>query len=1002
MTTAVRRRALASLLAVLAASTVAHGQPAAPPVMQLVHRTWTAREGAPAAVLALAQTPDGVLWLGSASGLYRFDGVRFDRFEPPAGQALPAHGINSMIALPDGTLWLGYVVGGASRVDRAGVRNYGEREGLPPGVVTSLALDSSGTLWAATSRAIARLDGDRWLRVGEEAGYPGGLTSELMVDRRGRLWAVASAGVYVLPRGERRFLRWAPPLAVGEAERGSGSVREAPDGTVWAASISGGLFPMTDAQGDAPRPDIVGFRDRDWPALYIDRGGNAWAVATGGRVVRVPLAAAHGRREPVAIDSAWVRPLSPATGMIGSYVWSVLEDREGTVWVGTDDGLNQLRVPKFNFISWPEPSGLILVAAGEGGEVWAGSVYHPLARVRDRRVTHGGVPAGITIAHRDHDGGVWLAGTSGVWWKPRGRPFERVEIPPETAGGTVLAMAHDRRGALWLSVERRGVFRRRGRTWSRFDAPEPYALAMAADSLGRTWLGYTENRVARVDGDSIRLFTSADGLGVGAALTMHVRGARVWVGGELGIASLEAERAGARFGTLPIAGGTRGVSGIVETTAGDLWLNGADGVTYLPAAEVARARRDPAIGARGERFGSHDGIEGTSPGSNGSPSAIEGTDGRIWFSTTRGLASIDPRNMPRNAVPPLAQLLWLEAGGRRYPAGAPVTLPARTTALTIGYAASSLAIPERVRFRYQLVGNDTSWQEAGARREAIYTNLAPGAYTFRVIAANDDGVWSERGAEFAVAIPPTFVQTRFFLVLCALAGSATVWGLARWRQRRAAEALRARFEATLAERTRIAQELHDTLLQGFTGMHLQLRAVLQIVRNRPDEAVERLDQLASTASSAVRDARHAVWDMRAPELEELELPDALRAAAYDAVGSAPIEVEVAVEGQERRLPHALEAAVLRVGREAVTNAVRHAGAHTLRLVIRYDADVIALRVQDDGRGITLVDAEDARHNGHWGIVGMRERASRIGGTLDIASAPGAGTQVAFRAPIRNA
>jgi signal transduction histidine kinase len=644
-------------------------------------------------------------------------------------------------------------------------------------------------------------------------------------------------------------------------------------------------------------------------------------------------------------------------------------------------------------------------------------------QVSKRLVAYPAVTAPVTCAHRDLEGGVWLGGPGGLW-QVRGGAAARVALPAEATGSEVQAIARDRDGTLWFAARGKGTFRRRGGTWTRFDAPrgvgEQPVITVVADRAGRTWLGYTRSRLVRVAGDSVRVYSEADGLRVGNVTALYVRGERVWVGGEHGVAVQDdaghagsAAVHGARFRPLGVAGGPlRGVTGIVETAAGDLWLNGADGVTRVPAAEVGRAIADSAYLARAERLDFHDGLDGPAPQMRPLPSAVQGTDGRLWFSTERGVAWVQPENLRRNHVAPPVQIRLVRAGGRRYAAAAGrVALPKRTTELQIEYTALSLSVPRRVRFRYRLAGRgagwrevawqDTSWQDAGARREAIYTNLGPGTYRFQVTAANDDGVWNAAGAALDVVIPPTFAQTNAFLVLCAAAAAAALWLLVQWRQRRVAASIRARFDATLAERTRIAQELHDTLLQGFTGVTAQLYAVRRLLASRPADAAETLSSALAMADAALRDARYAVWEMRSPELNERDLPDALAAAAQDALAATSTSLQLMVRGDRRPLPRAVEVTAFRIGREAVTNAAKHANAREVALDLDYGPRTLTLSVRDDGRGVALADVDGAGRDGHWGVVGMRERARNAGGTLDIAAAPGGGTQVTVSLPLHD-
>jgi signal transduction histidine kinase len=327
-----------------------------------------------------------------------------------------------------------------------------------------------------------------------------------------------------------------------------------------------------------------------------------------------------------------------------------------------------------------------------------------------------------------------------------------------------------------------------------------------------------------------------------------------------------------------------------------------------------------------------------------------------------------------------------------------VALPARTTQLQIAYTALSLSIPDRVKFRYRLSGVDTAWTEAGTRREAIYTNLRPGSYRFQVIAANEDNVWNQGGASLALEIPPTFTETKLFVGLIATMVAGAVWLLARWRQQQLARALRAQYEGQLAERTRIAQDLHDTLLQGFTGVSLQVVAATERVSG-PPEVIRTLRDIVTLAQQTLTEARQAIWDIRSADLEHQSLADALEAAARSAVAGNGVGVSVATSGPARRMASDLETTALRVGREAILNALKHAAPTHLDIALEYAPERFVLRVRDDGLGMTAAVVDGATGTGHWGVAGMRQRAQRAGGSLDIVTQPGLGTVVSLRLPL---
>ena len=964
-----------------------------PSLHQLDHTAWTLRDGAPADITGLAQTPDGFLWLSSPQGLFRFDGIRFERYEPPGGQTLPSQNISTLATMPDGTLWVGYRFGGATRIAGGRLTSYGPPDGFPTATVSAFARDSAGTLWVGTFAGVLRLVGGAWQHAAADVGLSNAVVLSMIADRRGAVWLSSADGVYVLPRGERTFTRVRPPLATA----GGSGLYEAPDGSVWGTSQVVGLVQLATTTGDVPRPASPNVRAITLGrALFIDADTNAW-LAANGHVRWVPLRAL-GEKHP----DAKVQTISDADGLSGTAAIAFLQDREASVWIGTSGGLDRFRPTKMTPLELPARVIGPAAAVGADGTLWVGSAAGPTYRVGADGHVEPATPTFVTVIARDATGDVWLGGEFHLWQVRAGAPerVASVTLPAEFSGADVQAIAHDRTGRLWVSGVRRGVQLREGSQWRDFGeslgvAHTP-AVAIAADTAGPVWLGYTGSRVARVNGDSARLFAAADGLRLGTVMTVYVRGARLWVGGELGIASFD----GTRFRTIHAADadGLRGISGIVETATGELWINGVEGVTRIPAEEVRHALADSTHRVRVERFDYHDGIRGTAPQIRPQPSAVEGPDGRIWFVTGGSVFWIDPAHVRRNDRPPPVQVRVVEAGGRTHDGSATVLLPARTTGVRIRYTALGLGVPDRVTFRYRLAGSDTGWQDAGARREASYTNLRPGSYRFRVIAANEDGLWNEAGATAAFTIPPTFAQTRAFLALCALAVGGVIWLLFLWRHRQVTHAMRARFEATLAERTRIAQELHDTLLQGFTGVTIQLYAVQRLLASRPGDAAQTLARALESADATLLDARHAVWEMRSPELDASTLPQALTAAAHDAVSSAPVDLRVTMRGEYHRLPRETEIAVLRIGREALTNAVAHASARVVELTLGYEPRGVTLVVRDDGDGFSPRDADGAGRRGHWGLVGMRERAGRVGGTLAVDSEPGRGTHITLSIP----
>jgi signal transduction histidine kinase/ligand-binding sensor domain-containing protein len=995
------RAALAFVLVAVTASGL-RGQHSTSMIGELGHTTWNSRDGAPANVNALAQSADGVLWIGTFSGLYRFDGIRFEPFESEQGDALPALGISTMLALPDSTLWLGYFLGGASVLSARGLTSYTREDGLPEGSTNAIVRDSTEQMWLATTTGLARLHAGRWQRVGMESGYPGGMTNDLLVDRRGTLWASTNDGVFTLRRGASHFFRQAPSLdPIGS---GFGIPREAADGSVWGSSTVLGLTQLSDSNGRAmpPRPSIEHLRSAS--NLFVDHHDDAWVVDASG-LLRVSLRAAWTRGR-----AAGYLPSERVPVTTGSTVGPVLEDREGNVWVGTSAGIERFRKTKFTPILFPEPAYSPVVVAGVDDEIWIASMSLPLHVLAglDQRVPspQPEVPAGISCGYRDPGGGLWFGGRGGMWHAqaaglPSAAHFVRVSLPKEAGVGDVQAFAQTPDGDLWLSMRGqrlKGIFRRHSNVWTRAPLAAAFAGELATtiitDAAGRVWLGYTGNRMVRIDGDSARAYSTADGLHVGNVTALLLSGPRLWIGGESGLAILENEH----VRSVKLAEALRGISGIVETKSGDMWLNAASGVTHIGAEELRRALQDSMYRARTERFDHHDGIMGEASQVRPLPTATQSADGRLWVSTTTGVSWIDPEHIERNRIAPPVQIRTVSAGGRSYGVGERVSLPKRTTQIQIAYTALSLSVPDRVRFRYRLTGVDTAWVDAGTRREAFYTNLGPGLHRFHVIASNEDDVWNTVGATVDVDIPPTLTQTRLFTVLMAIALLGAAWLLMLWRQRQVARAVRAQFEATLGERARVARELHDTLLGDMAGVAMQLGAVARrIEASAPEPA--KIAAVLSTLSDDVRrsliEARRAVTAMRAPPDALSPLHEHIASEARRILNENGIAAHVEYEGDPTQWAAPVEAEILSIAAEAMTNARKHAGCTMVTVACRYDPQALHLRVRDDGRGF---DARRDTPAGHWGLVGMRERAASIGAELRVNSAPSAGTEIVLVVP----
>jgi len=510
-------------------------------------------------------------------------------------------------------------------------------------------------------------------------------------------------------------------------------------------------------------------------------------------------------------------------------------------------------------------------------------------------------------------------------------------------------------------------------------------------------LGFEDGEVVEYADGDFRRFTSADGLPGGRVLAIASdRAGRILIGGEGGLSRFAA----GRFATITKKNGLPGssLSAIVEDEEGFVWLAGALGILRVSEAELGRAFDDSSYLVRGVSFDASDGLRGLPRQREPLPTAARAADGRIWFATTGGIAVIDPRRWPTNAVPPPVLIEEVVADDRELRTASGMELPPNTRNLRLRFTALSLTVPERVRFRYRLDGYDDDWHGPVGARTVTYTNLPPRSYRFRVVACNNDGLWNDAGAALSFAILPAFHQTRVFQALLLAAIGALAWAAYRWRVRQVAARLDLQFEERLSERMRIARELHDTLLQGFLSASMQLHvAIGEIPKETP--ARSRLDRVQQLMGRVIEEARGALRGLRSREAAAEDLGQALSRVRSELGAQEGPAFRVIAEGPVRPLRPIIRDEVYRIGREAVVNAFRHAGARTIEVELEFGWRQLRLLIRDDGKGIDP-EVLHAGVEGHWGLSGMRERAEDIGGRLRLWSRNGVGTEVDLVVPNR--
>jgi signal transduction histidine kinase len=961
-------------------------------IKQFYHTAWTAKEGAPTGIEGLAQTRDGYLWIASWAGLFRFDGVRFERIDDIRGQHLPSSNLYTLWAPPSGGLWVSYTFGGVSFINDGRIKNYGEREGLPVGTVLGFAQDKSGTVWVATTRGLRRFDGSQWVDVGTELRLPKTYTSMVSFDRSGTLWIAVDNSVMYLQAGQRALTTTNIQLD-GEIQ-----FLESPDGTLWLIDNTQGVRALYVPSGPTnASKDWLRFGDPRLGPIdvkLIDREGKFWvSTPTGIRRLRDP--AALFRNELADGASADMFSLTDGlTGPASKGSLSGLEDREGNVWIGTAGGLDRFRDSRLTGVDVAADSDGFALAAGEDGAMLvAGYLSGAIQVTEGSTVEAVPGPRDITCAYRDPDGILWFGGREMIWHSA-GQRWVAMDLPVDNRVKRYLgvqAITKDRSGTLWVSIVRAGVFRLADGKWSRYGEP---AVSLATGRDGRVWLGYPNSQIQIVDKGTVRRLSAADGLDIGAVLSIAARPGHVWVGGEHGLARFD----GRRFNAVTRQGGKLlpRVSGIIETAEGDLWLSTSEGALKLPADEVHRVVSNPLYAVRYTLLDFLDGMPGTPPSVRPLPSMAEGTDGRLWFATSNGIAWTDPRHLTRNMLKPTVDVQSIVADGIRYAPTASLKLPIRTRNLQISYTALSLSIPERVRFRYQL-GVEQPWQDVGTRREAYFNDLLPGHYKFRVIASNNDGVWNETGAAVDFEIPPAFVQTKWFLAIWVVAGAAALWLLFILRLRQIQERIRGRLEERLSERERIARDLHDTLLQGMQGLVFKFQAAAERLPSI-DSNRDRLEEALNLADEVLEDGRSKLAGLRGFSSESQELFAALTGVGQSLAADRSIKFHSESEGEPKVLHPVVREEAYRIGAEALTNSFNHAKASSIELEIRYGTAALSLLIRDDGIGIEESALVETGRAGHFGLVGMRERAAKISSHVEIFTRPGAGTEVRLRVP----
>ncbi|MGP8174679.1 MAG: two-component regulator propeller domain-containing protein [Terracidiphilus sp.] len=964
------------------------------PLANYGRQTWVMENGLPQnTVQALVQTRDGFVWLGTEVGLVRFDGNGFTVFDRNSSPALPGSDVRCLLEADDGALWIG-TSDGLARWKDGTVTTFTTKDGLQGNEVRGLGQDKWNLVWVYTDAGLVRQNGDHFAAAGN--WQPGNVITAVTSRGGGISW------VDVTPDAGDQWKQLAVQAGLPKegleflAELNSESMAVGTNSTLMLGSGSGLTMRLTAGK------ELPGNRIQ---VLLADRESRLW-VGTNTGLVR--------------LDGAKVELLPVTDPLATASVLALMEDREGNIWVGTETGgLHILRDQRFRTIGAREglsSDATTTVVEDRTGTLWVGTSGGGLnaldrsgaglsagpgaGKARTYSVRNGLLSDVILSLAAAPNGDLWVGTPDGLNRIRKGRidAFTSADGLPDDFIRSLLA---DADGSLWIGTRRGlthwtgGVPGERMETYTQASGlGSDLVGAMARDASGDLWVA-TLNGLSRLNGGKIVNYTTANGLSSNVVTALLARsdgtlligtqdhGWNLWNGRSFTAAMGNRLEQTSIHAILDEEGPGGG---------GHLWFATGNGIARCDCNGMS-ATSQTADCSHWMEFGAADGLRSRETATNSHPSAWRSHDGHLWFATPKGLVEVDPAHFPVNAIPPPVALERFAVDDVPLRGAATWTrVEAGHVHFEFDYAGLSFVAPQKVRYRFMLEGFDRDWTEAGARRSAYYTNIPPGRYTFRVQAANNDGLWNTAGAALTFELRPHFYQTAWFyaLLLAALAGMVLL--LLRLRLRRA----ESEFHAVLGERNRIAREIHDTLAQGYVGISVQLEVLAELLRMKKTKAAAKhLDLTRQQVRDGLAEARQSIWALRPQDSGETTLPVRLR-QMVESEGGHGLEARFSIFGAYRALPAKTEREILRVAQEAIHNVKKHAGAKNLFVQLEYGPDEIAVEVRDDGRGFASGE-EPESPLGHFGLTGMRERAAAIGGVLEVTSELGAGTTVRLRA-----
>jgi signal transduction histidine kinase/ligand-binding sensor domain-containing protein len=988
-------RILSTCILLLSFVTAAGALDPARRITQYGHTAWRLQDGFfGGAPNVIAQTTDGYIWIGTDSGLFRFDGVRFVPWIPVAGTSvqLESTSIYSLLGGADGSLWIG-TGSNLVRFKDSNLTTYTNATGR----FTPIVQDRHGTIWAARTRVtdgagpLCQVIETKLRCYGKADGisFPyGGVLAE---DPTGTIWI----------GGENKFARWSQGSGTTYDVEGLKPVKGLSGLAALASDQDGSLWVGMNRHG--PGLGLQRWKEGVWKSfstaeldsstleintLFLDRENSLW-IGTGNNGI-------------YRIQDGRVDRFSAADGLSSDQINGFFEDREGDMWVATSKGIDSFR--DLQVASYSRREGLSAdrvasVSVSRNDTVWIGN-NDGLDSLRDGTIDSIREKAGfpgrrLTVLYEDHDGLLWVGVDDGLYVYEKGK-FNAIRRTDGSPIGMTIAITGDTSNNVWAEIigQPPKLLRIRDRKiQDEIAAPQiPQASSLAADLQSGIWLGLVNGALARYRNSQLESYSAfSPGQHILIASVLVNSDGSIFGGSSSGLI----EWRGGRMQTLTARNGLPcdRINAAIFDGENALWLYMQCGLIRISKEELSKWWEHPETVVKLSIFDALDGVRASA--SSFSPRAARSSDGRLWFADGNVLQTIDPGHLRHNSIAPPVHIEAVKADGKDYLPRENLRLLPLVRNLEIDYTALSFVLPQKVRFRYRLEGHDTDWREAGTRRQAFYTDLKPGKYTFQVIACNNDGVWNTTGASLGFLVAPAWFQAYWFFALCVAIVLLIVWALYRMRVRQVANAMSARFNERLSERTRIARDLHDTLLQTIQGTKLVADSAL---KQSPDPASMHgaMEQVSAWLEQATEEGRTALNSLRTSTTETNDLAEAFRRVMEECRTENSMEASFSVVGDTREMHPIVRDEVYRVGYEAIRNACVHSQASRLEVTLTYAED-LRLRVADNGVGIDPLIADRGKES-HFGLQGMRERAARIAGTLSVTSSARSGTEVKLTVP----